>query len=41
MDEELTEPLKYAEQLPVAQIIHQVCFQFILFKETSFLISEK
>lgn len=23
MDEELMEPLKYAEQLPVAQIIHQ------------------
>lgn len=26
MEEELTEPLQYAEQLPVAQIIHQVCF---------------
>lgn len=24
MDEIATEPLKYAEQLPVAQIIHQV-----------------
>lgn len=32
MDEELMEPLKYAEQLPVAQIIHQVCFPFYAFE---------
>lgn len=28
-DELATEPLKYADQLPVAQIIHQVCLSIL------------